>query len=309
MGVPILVIAYNRVGNLNELLLDIESLPARKVHISVDGHKDLDLAENPVYKIAEEYKALSHHSVTTNLMPHNLGLLNHFKTALTNFFKQNRFGIILEDDMEFSPSFIEYIDTYGPTLLSQDIWSICGHNPIDVYADQENHSQELLSFFYTHTHTIWGWATSAKVVEQFLKFLGSNQLGAIAREAIRTQVPLMSTNPFIRRSFESTWNFKLNRNLESSSPNWDNLWVIAAWHYKKPSIMPSRSLTVEGRDQTNGQTHAHGKKMVKLSQYKIEINHSRPDSVKVRRERQLMEVWGISTSTVLKRIFNRWKSI
>jgi len=306
--VPILVIAYNRGDNLRDLLLDLESLPARAIHISVDGSRDGEVLDNPVYKVAQEFQFSSHHSVTTQIMPENLGLLQHFKVALSSFFNQNEFGIILEDDMEFSPSFIEYVDLFGEKLLSQNVWSICGHNPIDVSVDNNGESKESVSFFYTHTHTIWGWATSARVIGQFLEFLASSQLRRLALEAIRTQAPLMAINPFLKKSFARTWNFKLSRNLSSLSPNWDNLWVIAAWHFKKPSIMSTRCLVVEGRNQNIGQTHIHTKKMVSLARFKVEEKHGQPDPIKIFREQKMIEVWGIKSSNHLRLIAIKWKS-
>jgi hypothetical protein len=308
MGAPILIIAYNREKNLVGILKDVEELSTRNVHISIDGSTEIPRKSNLVFAAALEYQKYSKHNVSTQLMSENLGLLGHFRKALNDFFHLYDFGVVFEDDMEFHFDFINYIDLNLERLSNSELWSVCGHNPAAKNSFKADNRLPKIEFFYTGVHTIWGWASSRRSINAFDSFLSIPEVefSRVAISAIERQSKFLTRNLLLRKLFVGTWTYKLDRNLKSARPNWDNLWVIAGWHFNRLSLMPNIALTEEGRDQASMQTHVHKRNKSNLHTggiASIEDLAASPRKILKSRERALIKVWGISNRRALRNLF------
>ena len=102
---PILVIAYNRPNTLGRQLARIESLNRRNVVISIDGAKMNQEESHATIKTAENWALQSKHDVNLLVQHKNFGIYLHLPSALNAFFAKFDFGTILEDDIEFIPTF------------------------------------------------------------------------------------------------------------------------------------------------------------------------------------------------------------
>lgn len=298
--VPILVVGHRRPATTSLQLQRIEMLDSRKVHISIDGPRNESEAKqvSEVAKSCLKWKQESHHLVTLKIHKDNLGLYSHSSTAYESFFSQNDLGIILEDDIEFRKSFIDFIDGNQSILFSGDYWSIQGHNPLPDRDFADRSVEQQIEFSQSHVHTIWGWATSHSNIDLMLKVMHDSKKGKFILEGIDTFAERVTNDPFLRNAIQATWMRKMKRaNTGSSIGGWDNWWEIAAWYSNKPSLIPNFSLSRETLEQDEGQSHAHpkfGRAWSEAISEKAEFLNSHYGRSNRRLDRQMLRVWGIN---------------
>lgn len=301
--IPILLIAYCRPQTLAAQLERIEKLSRRNIWISIDGHSN---APNSTKKGQEEVVAISKnffrnskHSVNLSIREANLGLLLHFKKTLGEFFFANDVGIVLEDDIVFTPEFVSVVENLWKRGQLEKYWSVCGHNPIS--SSEATSLTSPIKLFQTYVHTIWGWASTAENVRFFLDYLESPNQESIGQGAITKVSKGIASDPLLRWLFRRTWNFKLQRALNSSRPNWDNFWELAAWQSNKKSLMFTHSQSVESNQFGEAQTHEGSRKTPSLSFCIFtESKHVAIDRQRRKRDTKLLSVWGVSHSQLLK---------
>jgi hypothetical protein len=256
--VPILIIAYNRPRSLGRLLMELETLNTRRVFISIDGPmSESQLSNQQVFEKASDWKSLSRHEVTVVHRERNLGIYDHLPKAMSDFFASNACGIILEDDIEFVPNFFDFVDRHYDLLKTENLWSICGHNP----AAQSNPLSDVdlqLTFRTSFFHSIWGWATSKENAEIFLENyhlrIDLNEAFLILERTSRR----ITRDPLLQRAFVLTWMRKLSGwNIRRKLSGWDTRWAYEGWKAGKLSLLPDISLSRECLDQSEGQTHKH----------------------------------------------------
>jgi GR25 family glycosyltransferase involved in LPS biosynthesis len=255
---PILVIAFNRPRTLTALLSRIEKLDRREVTISIDGpklqsSKDQQLA----LKSAVAWKSSSKHEVEIVRRSSNLGIYDHLPIALQEFFDKQSYGLILEDDIEFVPGLIDFVDKNMYLIEEMSLWSICGHNPLNT-SDPTSRNNSSLSFRPSRFHSIWGWATSK---ENALRFVSQYSVEVDLKEAFETlssTAKSLTSDLFLQRAFVLTWLRKISGwNERRQQSGWDTRWAYEGWNVNKVSMLPDISLSREVLDQAEGQTHEH----------------------------------------------------
>jgi hypothetical protein len=249
--------AYRRPVEFCRIAADLEALASRSIEISIDGPLDFTDPENKsVVDFALSWKSWSKHDIRVWVADKNLGLFDHFSLALDRFFNHYQLGLVLEDDLEFRPEFIEFLDSSYARELLEKYFSICGNNPLsdlsEVSISQSINLQE------TNIHTISGWAASADSVKFFLGFMkkyrfDSPYLASVAKSFSRR----LTKDPFLSIALSNNWSGKIQRAIGSPKPNWDNYWELAAWSSRKASVRPSISLTRESPIVFGKQTHSH----------------------------------------------------
>jgi hypothetical protein len=254
---PVLIIGFNRPRTLANLLDKVENLEPREVWISIDGPRSPEdySKVSETIRIVNGWSSQTRHSTKIVAQVSNLGIYTHALDAMSEFFKTHEIGLILEDDIEFHPNFIKFVDQNQMALTSGKYWSICGHNPISDLASLTQ--EERIKFYPTHIHTIWGWAASKKSVLQFIN-LAQNSTSINFESAISKAAKKITSDPFLRLGIRRVWERKMTRALKSDSGGgWDNYWLISAWASGLPSLMPNYSLSRENPLQIEGQTHDH----------------------------------------------------
>lgn len=293
--VPILIVAYNRPETLGRLLIKIESLESRQVIISIDGPTTQSRTSNRlVLESAVIWKESSKHNVEILYRDKNFGIYDHLPIALGYLFSSNTYGIILEDDIDFVPTFIDFIDKNTHLLEKGNLWSICGHNPVGLSQSFRDKKCKL-TFEHSYFHSIWGWATSKENALKFLEGYASRIELEEALDILKFTSKQISRDPLLRRAFVLTWMRKLSGwNIRRERSGWDTRWAYEGWKAGKVSILPSISLSQESRDQSEGQTHKH------------EISHSGDlyrnennaiyyaTGIKRREEIKRIRTWGVS---------------
>lgn len=154
LNVPILYCAYNRYSETKKSLNILKSIKAKKIYVCLDGPKDniKDIAKcKKVKKLLKNTKFSC--KTIFKFRSKNLGCKYSISKALDWFFKKEKSGIILEDDILPSKSFFQFCE-YGLNkyYTSKKIGMICGTN----YLGSNLKSN---SYFYSKHFLIWGWAT------------------------------------------------------------------------------------------------------------------------------------------------------
>lgn len=253
----LLVMAFNRPKTTEQQLGRIQDLTKRNIYISIDGPRNTQDEEKclAVRKITEAWAAKSHHNVSITGENTNLGLHRHFMKAFSDFFSNYDFGMVLEDDIEFRNSFVDFIDRIHQTKNYRDYWSVQGHNPL-YEANNGRFSQEI-RFTKSNFHSVWGWASHSYSVERMLKFIADSKNPNVIRTSIEKGARLFTSDPVLRMAIRNVWLKKLLRAQSLESGGWDNWWVASAWLHQMPSLMPNVSISRETLNQLEGQSHHH----------------------------------------------------
>ena len=302
--IPILLIGYCRPIEFTRIIKEIEHLDRREVYISLDGPVDgMEILTSEVRQLALQWRESSRHEITINSSEVNLGLFNHFRTALQSFFAINKVGLVLEDDMEFQPEFIDYLDSQTGQAALYSYWSVAGHNPQHPGISVKDMNQLKISFFESEVHTIWGWAASYRSIEFYLQFidLHAREVGYL-NKVVEAYAKRVTLDPFLRRALTRNWRGKISRAVSLEKPNWDNYWVLAGWDSGMKTLMPVVSLSRENPDVYGNQTHERLTQGLVWDTRRLVDAEFLPKPIKIGNLRQLklLEVWGTSR-------MNSWK--
>ena len=128
INTPILLLGFNRPLLIKNQLELLKRFNVNNVTISIDGPRN-SLDKKKILEIDEiisNYKdEFSELSIYKNI--DNLGCKNAIESALDGFFKNNKFGIILEDDCVPNLEFFQYCEFYLDHFEGdQNIGSISG---------------------------------------------------------------------------------------------------------------------------------------------------------------------------------------
>lgn len=291
---PILLIGYNRPNALLRRLKTIELLKDRNVHISLDGARSL--GENPkieeVRRIAEIWAEQSRHNVELHMQDQNLGIHRHLPVALGNFMASHNKVIVLEDDIEFTEFFVDFVESNID--IRSDIFAVQGFNP--MFAKTFGRESGIPGSIYTRIPTVWGWAARADSIEFYLNFVRSRPNLKLIDNVIQEFASSISRDAFLRNAIRATWLQKMDRVLKDQGGSWDNWWVLASWASNQNLLMPELALSREEVNQSEGQTHIHTKDgfnyaPLSLISFDAQID---PKRVNKKIERAQLKVWGIS---------------
>jgi hypothetical protein len=310
--VPILVIAFNRPKTLKRLLESIESLEIRDVQISVDGNASQNLGwPNPVIDVAKTWRNNTKHRVTIIERSHNFGIYEHLPAAMKEFFQVFDFGIILEDDMEFTPAFIDILDRNIWLISENNLWSIGGHNPINTEGLVSSAGMDI-PFRPSIFHSIWGWATSRDNALYFVRVYNEPIDMKLAVKVLEKTSRIFTRDPFLQRGFVLTWCRKLNGwNSRRKESGWDTRWAYEGWKTGQKTLLPDFSLSRETLDQSEGQTHLHSTIGDEWNCTPTSTLNFRVVRLNKRFERRRLQTWGVKRIycwIFAKRISNQLKA-
>lgn len=307
--------AYCRPIEFCRIAADLEALPSRRIEISIDGPTFGTETDNQsVIKCAESWKSWSKHEIKIWLSEKNLGLFDHFSIALGRFFSEHKWGLVLEDDLEFRREFVEFLDSSYAKDLLEKYFSICGNNPLSDLSELPIHQSIQLQ--ETNIHTISGWAASDGSVKFFLDLLNNSRFdGPYLRNIVKNFSQRVTNDPFLSRSLSRNWSGKIERSMHSPKPNWDNYWEIVAWSSGKLSLRPSHSLTRESPVVFGNQTHKHSFQTTLWPNLSNEIvfKYQYIDPLNKKMEIRGLQIWGTwrfrAYKEFLNNVINRLKMI
>lgn len=224
---PILFLVFNRVNHTKKVFETIRRIAPSKLYIASDGPRlDKPGERERVYEI-RNYLTQNidwECKVETLFRDPNLGCKYAVSEAINWFFKNEEFGIILEDDCLPSHSFYLYCDKLLKRYKDDDrIWLISGFNPLDgIYSNKE-------SYVFTYFGFCWGWATWRRAWNHF--DVDMNLWPKAKSDEI------IHTYPFFKercQEFEETYNKRID--------TWDYQWYFAIASNNGLSAVPNNNL-------------------------------------------------------------------
>jgi hypothetical protein len=158
---PILLLTYKKIKTLRKVIQSIKKIKPRVLYINSDGPKNNEpqevIAVNKIRTLLDNFNFNCR--VVKKYNQENLGLRDSVISAVTWFFKNEKFGIILEDDCLPSKSFYHYCQE---NLIyyqnNKRIMNIGGVNFLSGIKNL-NYEEKNTSYFFTKSPMIWGWAT------------------------------------------------------------------------------------------------------------------------------------------------------
>ena len=163
----ILILAYNRLDNLERLLSSLKNSSA-KVYISVDGGTDPRCLD--VQKFCKDLAEADPEKFLVQISDQNLGVKRGVIKGIDWFFSLEQKGLILEEDLEF---LIEDVDQFllaADPILSQPDTIINLSAFVDLV--DIKHTQKL-EFNLQNDFYMWGWACNGNTWKSFKATLES----------------------------------------------------------------------------------------------------------------------------------------
>lgn len=256
MKTPILLNLYNRPKYTNKLINSLSIAKPRKIYISIDGPKNkldqfrikkvIDLTKNIEWKCKKIYK----------LNKKNFGCKDSVSSAIEWFFKNEKYGVILEDDTLPSKHFLDFSEKFLVKYINNSkISMITGFNPLNVSTKNDE-----LSFFLSHHYPIWGWATWARAWRGYKKELTNKDLKIFFKKNLFSS---LLTKSYLKQKFTTHKTYWKD--------TWDIQWVFHCMKKKTYCLTPSINL-IENIDDKYFFNHNNLIKKLNNSKFKIKLN-------------------------------------
>ena len=155
---PIVIFTYNRLYTLQQLVSSLKQCylsEESELYIFSDGPKNVMDDESIKHIRAYIIKITGFKKVTSFNFDKNLGLANSIIGGVTKMFENFDSVIVLEDDLQVSKNFLQYMNDSLPYFKNEKrVFSISGYNiPM---------SESLNYKYYTYLTfraSSWGWAS------------------------------------------------------------------------------------------------------------------------------------------------------
>ncbi len=252
---PILYCCYNRLDLIKKSLNILKNIMCKKIYIAIDGPKKNLADENINYEIKKYIKAQKFFSEIIILeREKNLGCKIAISDAINWFFKNEEYGIILEEDLLPSKKFFQFCDYALDKYKNEEkIMMVSGTNYLG-----ENISSN--KYFFSEHFLIWGWATWKRAWKNYDVNMKKWKDDSVKQE-LKKRYEKKEFN-FLRNRFDSFFG--------SYSDTWDIQWYFNCIYNKGLTIIPESNLV------TNiGVVGTHSKKYYKtlfLNYGNIEID-------------------------------------
>lgn len=234
---PVAIFCYNRPFHTFKLLTSLsENIEAKKTEIFVfiDGFKRLSekhLTEN-VEKVAISFKD-KFKSINISKSSVNMGGARNQKEGITEVLKKYETIIVLEDDLEVSKYFLNYMNqALSKYDGNKNIWHIAGYiYPLKNYSIKDE-------CHFTRLMLCWGWATWKSKWELFIN-------DPFAQDPFYL---FSKFNKSMRKEFDmgfkrSLWWNQIEENSSGKLQNtWDIFWYSYIFLNRGLCLVPSTTL-------------------------------------------------------------------
>ncbi len=292
---PIVLFVYNRPWHLKQTLSSLkqnELAQNSMLYIFSDGPKSASdrKSVDEVRKIIKTVAGFK--TVNIILRDKNLGLANSVISGVSEIIKKYERVIVVEDDMIFSESFLEYMNKI--LFFYQNdmkVFSVSGYNfPISIPSSYKN------EIYFSPRTSSWGWATWQNRWDKADWNITDFNNFIIDRDAVRT---------FNHGGDDLT--LMLKKQVEGKIDSWAVRWCYA--HYKNQAYCayPIKSLVMNiGTDRTGTHFNKTKKYNVKLSEYTILQNL--PESVFID-DQILKSFQNFFKKSILQKFYNNLKRV
>lgn len=262
---PIIIFTYNRIEHLNTLIRSLKKnnlFADSKVFVFSDGPKnEIDKKKIENIRIFLK-KNLQIHKSEIIERDVNLGLSRNVIGGITDAFKTYDQLIILEDDLEVSPFFLNYMNDALNMYKSVDnVASISGYMyPIDPKKFSND-------YFFLNLVESWGWGTWKRAWNIF-----ENDSAQLKKKIDEKQL----ANEF---NFESGISYykMLTDNIKGLNDSWAVRWYASTFLKNMNTLFPSKSFVKNIGVDDSGEHCSYTTvydTLVNFDYKKLEKNHS-----------------------------------
>jgi hypothetical protein len=226
---PIVIFTYNRLDHLDTLINSLEQnelFKKSKILVFSDGpKKEIDIEKIEKIRIYLKKKLISKNSEIVE-RPNNFGLSKNVITGINQTFNDYDQAIILEDDLEVSPFFLNYMnDALNLYVSSEDVASISG------YMYPINSKSFSNDYFFLKLAESWGWGTWKRAWNNF------------ETDSVKLK------NEIDERKLVDEFNFSsgisyykmLNDNINGANDSWAIRWYASTFLKNMNTLFPSKS--------------------------------------------------------------------
>jgi hypothetical protein len=261
---PILFLVFNRPETTLLVFEKIKMIKPSSLFIAADGPRDF--LPDEIHRCNEVKEIIGQIDwpceIKTLFREKNLGCKIAVSSAITWFFDQVDYGIILEDDCLPDLTFFEY--------CSQLLLKYENDNEVMLIGGNNFHKNGIdisSSYYFTNYPHIWGWATWKRAwvnynldISDYREVLDENYYDSFFQSKSEKKIWL--------GIFEKVAKGKIN--------TWDYQWVYAIWKRRGKSITPSINL-IKNIGLDGDSTHLFIKDSfrdeLKLSKMNFPLNH------------------------------------
>jgi len=226
----ILIVAYNRFLNFKRLFDKIKKKNV-KIYISIDGHKNLNdiKIRTEIIQYINKNLKLYNLELKYRVLSKNLGCRKAMFSALDWFFSHEKKGIIFEDDLLPSSSFLKFADELLIKYQkNKNIFSISGYN----FLTNKNLNYD---YFFSKYFSGWGlatWRDRWNIVRQYQK---NNTFKKLLRKK--------EWSYFCQFDLEKEYYEKIFKNMILGNiDSWAFIWTLVVAVNKGKCIVPSLNL-------------------------------------------------------------------
>ena len=232
MDTPVLLLVYNRLETVKQVLDEILKSNPKKIYVSGDGPKaDHQMDQAKVEKVREYILESIDGKIELHTLfhPKNLGVKNAVNKALEWFFSLEEKGIILEDDCVPVPIFFKYCEELLERYEDEKrIGMIAGRNEFGHYRNQTSGD-----YFLSTRGFVWGWATWRDRIEN-LDINIANKIGFSEMLSL-----FRNSSSFL----EFLYRRKTIKDLkEQKVDTWDYQWSISLLLKSKYVVVPKENM-------------------------------------------------------------------
>ena len=149
---PVLILGYNRYDKFIRCISSLQAQGIKRIYVSIDGPKN-DYDKKIQRKISNFcFKNSSDLNINYKNLNKNFGCRNGPIKGITWFFKENKYGVILEDDVILSKKCIELF-----YLLLREYQF--NNNWMSISSFNEFTNNEVENLYDISVFRSWGWAS------------------------------------------------------------------------------------------------------------------------------------------------------
>lgn len=223
-GLPILVIGFQRVHPLQEILAMCLRETSSLIYVSIDGGTyQSEFRVSETRQLINRLSSSNPNRIKYRFLSTNLGSAVNVISSLDWFFSENEFGIILEDDCIPHVDFFTYA-THALDFIAKNpnIWFFSGFRP-------QIEELGFSSYALCKLPLNWGWGTTA-----------------IKWNEIRKLLSLQESENLIRSFFKGPsavyWNVGFRRSLLGWVDTWDTAIAYLMIKNCKFTLIPNKNL-------------------------------------------------------------------
>lgn len=210
---PILLIVYNRINTLSQVINSLKSVHPNRIYISSDGPKENRLDDFNDVENVRNYliKAIDWEcELHLNYRLKNEGLKKAFVQGVDWFFSKEEYGIILEDDIIPNITFFSFAEENLLRFRNESrIMMISGNNFLEPNTVKED-------YYFSKIANIWGWATWRRAWRLLDIEMINYDSGYIKELKLNTK---------------TNWIYRHHKNLyDAGKTSPDNIWDIQ-WYF------------------------------------------------------------------------------